>query len=484
MRLDNESCYTALRARDVRFDGLFYVGVRTTGVYCRPVCPARLPARDRCTFFRSAAEAEAAGYRACFRCRPELAPGHADVDARSRLARSAAARIEAGYLNGRSLEALSADLHVTSRHLRRTMEQELGISPVALAQTVRLGLAKRLLHDADMPLADVAFAAGFSSVRRFNALFHEQFGRPPSAVRRDHGDVRPADGITLRLDYRPPIEWDALLAFLRGRAIAGVDLVGEHEYRRTVAIGGRTGWIAVTRDPARPALRAVVSSSLARVLMDVAARLRALFDLDARPDVIAATLRQDRGLSRGVSAHPGLRVPGAFDPFELGVRAILGQQVSVAAATTLGGRLARTLGRPVGGMPDGLTHVFPAAVELAGARAAELQALGLTGQRARTVLAFARAVADGRVDLAPGSDAEAAVGSLQEIPGIGPWTAHYIVMRALKWPDAFPAADLVVRRQLGVTAARDAEARAEGWRPWRAYGVMHLWRQAAQTQGD
>ena len=473
--MDPAACYQALCARDSRFDGIFYVGVETTGVYCRPICPARTPARERCQFFARAAEAERAGFRACFRCRPELAPGLATVDSIPRLVRAAADRIEAGYLNERSADELARSLGVSSRHLRRAMQAELGASPVELAQTRRLALAKQLLHDTTLSLTDVALAAGFASVRRFNALFRQRFSRSPRALRRDVGAAGPGDFVALRLDYRPPFDWPALLAFLAARAIPGVEQVEHDEYRRSVAIGGCVGSLAVGHDSARHALRAQISLSLAPKLTEIVARLRSLFDLDARPSLVGEHLRRDPLLRPMVRARPGLRVPGAFDSFEMAVRAVLGQQISVRAATTLSGRLAARFGRPAPSSQAGPTLVFPPAEVLADASVADLRRLGLPEKRALTIVQLARAVAQRRVDLLDRSAPERVLAELRALPGIGAWTAQYLAMRALHWPDAFPAGDLAVRRALDVASERSAERRAERWRPWRAYAVMHLW---------
>ncbi len=471
-QLDPGACYRALLARDQRFDGMFYVGVSTTGVYCRPICPARTPGEKRCTFFRRAAEAERAGFRACFRCRPELAPGQAAVDSIPRLVAVATARIEAGYLNEHSLDELAAALGVSGRHLRRAMEAELGVSPVELAQSRRLALAKQLLADTRLPVTEVAFAAGFASVRRFNALVRARFGRPPSALRKGASGSR--DVIAVRLDYRPPLAWPELLAFLGGRAIPGVEHVEDGAYTRQIRIGKHRGSVSVGPGPHgdRAALEARVSLSLAPVLMDVVARLRALFDLDARPDVVGAQLGRDPLLAPLLRARPGLRVPGAFDGLELAIRAVLGQQVSVRAATTLSGRLAQSFG-----------GAFPDAATLAEAPLPAIQGLGLPVQRARTLLTLGRAVADGKVDLSRGADPATTIAALDELPGIGPWTAHYIAMRALRWPNAFPAGDLALRKVLGAPNTRAVEARAAGWQPWRAYAVLHLWSSLSAPTG-
>ncbi len=474
------TCYRALVARDHRFDGRFFVAVKTTGIYCRPICPARTPGEGRCEFHASAAEAEQAGFRACFRCRPELAPGLAPVDSVPRLVRLASARIQAGYLNEHSIEDLAGLVAVSARHLRRALEETLGVSPVELAQTRRLALAKQLLHDTALPLTEVAHHAGFASLRRFNALTRARWGRSPSSVRRSPLAGGARDAIALRLDCRPPFDWEALLDFLAARAIPGVEQVvaqgHSREYQRSARIAGHSGWIALSLESAPHVLRGRVSLSLAPKLMEVVARLRATFDLDARPEVIHGHLRADTVLRPLLAAHRGLRLPGAFDGFELGVRAILGQQVSVAGATTLSGRLVKRFGAPLlGGLP-GIDRLFPTAERLADLSLAELRTIGLPEARARTILKLAEAVASGALDLAAAaSDPERALVELQELPGIGPWTAHYVAMRALHWPNAFPADDLAIRRALRVTTSRAAEARATRWQPWRGYAAMHLW---------
>jgi AraC family transcriptional regulator of adaptative response / DNA-3-methyladenine glycosylase II len=501
LALDDDVCYAALVARDARFDGVFFVGVTTTGIYCRPVCTARVPGRARCTFHPSAALAERAGFRACFRCRPELAPGGGAAGARERagtvgaldgLVQAAVARIEAGALNEGSLAELAAELGVTDRHLRRAVQARLGVSPVELAQSRRLALAKRLLHDTRLTLAEVAHASGFGSVRRFNALFQSRFRRPPTALRRQlretvaaGHDPSPAvassaDGwLELRLDYRPPLQWRALLGFIAARAIPGVEAVVDGEYRRALRLGERRGQVRVRPHPrpGRAALVARVSPSLVGALMPLVARLRHLFDLDAHPGAIDAALARDRRLGPSVRRHPGLRVPGTLDGFEMAVRAVLGQQVSVRAATTLAGRLAAALGEPLDATFDAQLpqRLFPTAARVAGAALEDLTGLGLTRARAATVHALARAVAGGELRLDGVGALEPVLERLMALPGIGPWTAQVVAMRALRWPDAFPAGDLGLKKgAAGLSAAGLAE-RAAAWRPWRAYAVMHLW---------
>jgi AraC family transcriptional regulator of adaptative response / DNA-3-methyladenine glycosylase II len=478
MTLDPDACYRALLARDARFDGLFFVCVKTTGIYCRPVCRARTPGRDRCVFVRTAAEAEHAGFRACFRCRPELAPGAAPLDAVPRLVAATVARIDAGGLAENSLADLARALGVTDRHLRRAVRAELGVSPVELAQSRRLALARQLLAETALPVTEVAFASGFRSLRRFNAVFRARCGRAPSQIRRNVRRVQPADTLTLTLSYRPPYEWAAMLAYLAARAVPGVEQVDRDAavYLRTVRIGAHRGWLAVApADGGAHALRAEISLSLCRALVPLTARLRRLFDLDAHPRAIAAHLGADPRLAAHVEARPGLRLPGAFDGFEAAVRAIVGQQVSVAAATTLAGRLAAALGEPVRTPHAGLTRFAARPADVAAASDAALAALGLPLRRARTLRAVAQAVRARDLSFEPGAEPERLIEQLVAMTGIGPWTAHTLAMRALGWPDAFPESDLGLLKALGVASGRQARALAEPWRPWRAYGATHLW---------
>lgn len=469
-----------MSTRDRRFDGVFFVGVSTTGIYCRPICPARTPARARCTFYATPVLAEAAGYRACFRCRPELAPGTSEVDAVDSLVAQAARRIAEGGLNERSVEELAAELGVSARHLRRATESRLGVSPIDLAQSRRLALAKQLLQDTALPLTEIAFAAGFGSVRRFNAAFLDRMGKSPSEMRRVHAAESPAAGIVLRLDYRPPYDWHQLIGFLRARAIPGVEVVTADAYRRTLRIGAHAGTLEIRPIAERPSLALAVSPALAPALMPIVARVRRMFDLDARPDAIGAVLGRDPVLAPLVAARPGLRLPGAIDPFEAAIRALLGQQVSVAAATTLAGRFAAMFGTPHAGS-DGLASVFPTAAEIARATPAAIASIGLPAARASAIHGFAVALASGRFALE--GDLEAFVARAVELPGVGPWTAHYLAMRALHVPDAFPAADLGIKKALAA-APRECEARAEAWRPFRSYAVMHLWTALGESDAN
>jgi len=475
MTLDSATCYRALRARDARFDGRFFVAVSSTRIYCRPVCTVKPPRRENCRFYPSAAAAESGGYRPCLRCRPELAPGNASVDATSRLAQAAASLIEDRTLDGDGLDAIAARLGITDRHLRRAFGAEFGVSPVEFAQTQRLLLAKRLLTDTAMPVTEVAFASGFGSLRRFNALFKQRYRLQPSQLRKhmkSNGAVAP-DVLNFELSFRPPYDWPAVSAFLAARAISGVEAVEQGRYRRTarIPLEGKTylGWIEVAPSPGKPALRVTVSASLAKTLPPVLSRVKALMDLACNPVEVALALG---ALAKG---HPGLRVPGAFDGFEVAVRAILGQQVSVAAARTVAGRFAAAFGEPLDTPFASLGRIFPAAERIADLPYGRVARLGMPGARARTVLALARAVADGRLDLVPNADIDATLEKLRALPGVGEWTAQYIAMRALAWPDAFPHTDLGVMKALGKTRPADVLAAGEAWRPWRAYAVMHLW---------
>ena len=469
--------YRALISHDARFDGVFFVGVKTTGIYCRPICTAKTPGRDRCRFFASAALAERAGFRPCLRCRPELAPGHAPVDSARTIARAAAARIEAGALgNGDRLEDLAADLGMSSRQLRRSVRKELGVSPVELAQTNRLLLAKRLIAETQLPMVQVAFAAGFASVRRFNALFRRHYRLTPSTLRRSsQKNGATGDCLRLVLAYRPPFAWDALLQFLAARAIPGVECVTDGKYHRTVGIGEHRGWLSVSPVAQRNLLSVDLATALAPALPSILARLRNLFDLDARPDVISRQLALDSLLAPSVKHQPGLRVPGAFDSFELGMRAILGQQVSVRGASTLAGRFAVRFGEAIETPLACLNRLTPTAESLSAVRSTTLAGLGLPMARAESLRNLARAVVRHEIDLEPGSEPIAIIGRLMDLPGIGPWTAEYIAMRALRWPDAFPSGDLGLLKAARLKTARALEKSAEPWRPWRAYAAMHLW---------
>ncbi len=471
MLLDPDACFRAVRARDRRFDGRFFVAVSSTKIYCRPICPVRPPKRENMRFYASAAAAEGAGFRPCLRCRPERAPGWATIDAVSRLVGAAMAGIEEHALSSARVGELAASLGVSDRHLRRITESELGVSPIELAQTQRLLMAKRLLSETTLSQTDIAFASGFGSLRRFNALFKSRYGLSPRALR---GHPRAGLGLSCLLEFRPPLAWRNLLTYLRLRAIPGVESADETHYRRTVEIDGHRGWIAVSLAKSGSALTLEMSQSLAPVIGAVIARVKQLCDLGAVPDAVGALLSQDPGLNRIVQHLPGLRVPGAFDGFELGVRAVLGQQVSVKAATTLAGRWARAFGEKIATPYAELNRLTPTWKRMVDVAAADIAALGVVGSRARCVVELVRAVAGRRVTLAYAANVEDQIDALLRLPGIGPWTAQYIAMRALHWPDAFPGTDLMLLRAANATP-KELHARAECWRPWRAYATHYLW---------
>lgn len=479
MELDATRCYRALRTRDRRFDGRFFVAVTTTGIYCRPVCPARTPKAANVRFYRCAAAAEEAGFRPCLRCRPETAPGTPAWNGTPAVVERALRLLSRGALDENGVEPLAARLGIGARHLRRLFDRHLGAGPLAVARTERVHFARRLLDETDLPMTRIAQAAGFRSIRQFNHAFRQIFRRPPTAVRRLAGGAAArADGYSLRLAYREPFAWDALLGFLAARAIPGVETVEDGAYRRTIAIGGEIGTLAARHE--RRALRLDVCLAHPQGLFQVVARARRLLDVDADPVRIASELRHDPLLAPQLARRPGLRIPGAWDAFECAVRAIVGQQVSVRAATTVTGRIARAFGRPIGGPDARLTHVFP---EPAALRDAPLETLGLIAARARAVRALATAVDDGALALDGTRPVEEVAARLRALPGVGEWTVQYLLLRALGEPDAFPAGDLGLRRAAGdgggLLSERALAARAETWRPWRAYAALHLWTERA-----
>lgn len=479
-------CDRARRARDSRFDGRFFIAVLTTGIYCRPICPSPTARRENVRFYGSVGEAVAAGFRPCLRCRPETAPGTAAWTGTLATVTRALRLIAQGTVQRQGVAGLSQRLGVSARHLHRLFRLHLGTSPLAVAKTWRLNFARELIAGTDLPMSRVALRSGFRTVRRFNDSIRRLYGRPPTALRRLPPLEWPArqDAYVLRLPYRPPFDWDSLLAFLAARAIPGVEEVVSGAYRRCFSQDGRHGILEVRNDRGLQVLEVHVRSAEPASLLPIATRLRSLFDLGADTVTIAEHLGSDPLLKPLVKRYPGLRVPGAWDGFELAVRAILGQQVSVAAASTLAGRLARRFGEPLS-VPDtggrgGLAVTFPSARDLAVALLT-----GLPRMRAEAITSLARACLSGQVTLA-GSD-EAAVANLKRVRGIGEWTAQYIALRALGHPDAFPASDLILLRaarrggRLTETALLE---RAEGWRPWRAYAAIYLWRSAALLTAD
>ena len=491
----DEGRYLAVLARDARFDGHFFTAVTSTGIYCRPVCAVRAPRRENCRFFVLAAQAESAGFRPCLRCRPEVAPQAlvwSVQDASNILVQQAVRLLDAPDLwpaptapgeGSATVARLAARLGVSDRHLRRIFEAALGVSPLQYLQTRRLLTAKQLLTDTPMPVTQVALASGFASVRRFNAAFSGHYGLNPTQLRRSGTTAGAQSTSTLRLAWRPPLDVPALLAFFERRQFHGVEWVVPQEatLRRTVRLpasctgltGETTGWFSARFDTARHQVLLQTSDSLYPVLPLVIRRVRAMLDLDADPAAINAVLH----------AHfpqgDGLRVPGAFDGFELAVRAVLGQQITVAASRTLGQRLVERLGEPIETPWPGLNRLFPTAATLAAADGDTLGQLGIVRQRQAAIVALARAVEGGTLALHAGADVASTTAALCALPGIGDWTAQYIAMRVLRWPDAFPAGDVALHKALGVQGhknpARAAAEASQAWRPWRSYAVLRAW---------
>ena len=471
MVLNANSCYRAVKSRDARFDGRFFTAVVTTGIYCRPVCPARTPLRKNVRFYACAAAAEAAGFRPCRRCRPETAPGTPSWLGTSATVSRAVRLIEGGAMADAPVSALAARLGLGERQLRRLFDEHLGASPQALEASRRLRLARLLLDSTALPMIEVAGQCGFGSVRQFNASLRAAFGRTPSELRRGQRSRDPRC-IVVRLAFRPPLDWPALLAFLALRSVPGIEEVTGETYRRAL----RGGVLAVSLDPSGRALQLSVPNERTAELPDVIRRVRRLFDLDADPLAIAACLKGSALLARSVRSHPGLRVPGSWDPFEMAVRAILGQQISVRGATTLCGRLVRQLGEALG-LPGDLAWAFPSPARLA---EADLSKIGLPRSRAEGLRSLGRAAMDEPRLFEPGRALEEVLYRLQRLPGIGPWTAHYLAMRAFGEPDAFPSGDLGLRQAAGNVPPGRLEALAEAWRPWRAYATLHLWTQHSE----
>jgi AraC family transcriptional regulator, regulatory protein of adaptative response / DNA-3-methyladenine glycosylase II len=486
--------YLALKARDARFDGRFFTGVTSTGIYCRPVCKVRTPKQENCRFYGLASQAEAAGFRPCMRCRPELAPSAllADQgahwsrqDASAILARQAAQLLDTTQQwteTTPSMGQVAERLGVSERHMRRIFETHWGVSPLQYLQTRRLLTAKQLLTDTRLPVAQVAMLSGFDSVRRFNTVFAAQYRLQPRALRKAAGTPNTHTSLQLKAAFRPPLDATALLQFFANRSLAGIEKVdvAQRTLARTLALDWagalHTGWVQLRIDEARCEVRVQISESLAQALPLVMARIRALLDLDADPNAIHAVLHTSFPRSAG------LRVPGTLDGFELAVRAVLGQQITVQAARTLGARLVQRFGAGLESPVAGLSHLFPTPQALRHASDDDLGQLGIVRQRQQAIRALAAAVADGQLTLNPSADVARTVAALEALPGCGPWTAQYITMRALRWPDAFPAGDVALQKALGVRdakrpaqAARAAEQASQAWRPWRSYATVRTW---------
>ena len=473
MALDWQTCSRARLTRDARFDGKFYIGVLTSGVYCRPICPARTAKEENVRYYSTAAAAAEAGFRPCLRCRPECCPGTpAWLGTPSTVARALRLIGETGLEDG-GVELLAERLGVGSRHLRRLFLRHLGATPSAVAQTRRLHFAKKLIDETHLPMFQIAEASGFGCVRRFNASIQKVYSRTPTQIRKiaRQRAVQPQDQYVFRLRFRPPYDWNSMLTYLAARATPGVECVDGNSYRRTISWQGNHGYFEASVDESNVCLVVRVQFGDPRSLFFIVERIRSMFDLNADWTSIVRSLRGDRVLATLVEAAPGKRVPGCWNGFELAVRAILGQQVSVKGATTLAGRIASTFGQSFSPAPE-LTHLFPTPAVLA---EADLSRIGLTTARAATIRAFAKAVHQGRINFEGIIDTQNFLADLVQIPGIGEWTAQYVAMRALGEPDALPTGDLGLLRALGLANSKELAKRSEAWRPWRAYAAMYLW---------
>ena len=489
-----EICERARLARDSRFDGRFFVGVLTTGIYCRPICPAVAPKSENVSFYPSAAAASEAGYRPCLRCRPECAPGTPAWGGSSTTVRRGLKLIAGGALDDGDVGQLSDRLGVTSRHLRRLFTKHLGASPLAVAHTQRLHFAKRLIDETALSMGHISSAAGYGSIRRFNDTFKKTYGRTPRELRKfgnGSKDSGNAATLSVRLPYREPFSWPAMLEFFAGRATPGVESVTGSSYQRTISVAGKHGVIAVSPQKKSACLTLTLTCVDTGALFEIVQRSREVFDLDAPIDEITTTLKRDETLKRLVGKSPGIRVPGAWDGFELTIRAILGQQISVKAATTIAGRIADRYGEKLSlsfeATNTGLSRIFPSAERLMRARFSNI---GLVRSRADTIRRAAAAVVGGDLIFDAAQEPEDFCRSLTAIKGVGDWTAQYVAMRVLKNPDAFPSTDLGLLKALGSTANQTGNAtpadllrRGESWRPWRAYAALLLWSSLASSGG-
>ena len=479
---DHRVCEQARLSRDARFDGLFFTAVTSTRIYCRPVCPAPSPKPSNVRYYANAAAAEADGYRPCLRCRPELAPGHPAWHRGEHVVGRALALIDGGALADDSLDALATRVGLGTRQLRRLFVEHLGAPPLSVHTTRRLLFAKQLLTETALPVTEVALASGFGSLRRFNAAFVQANRIAPRELRRQPRAASHGDALALRLSYRPPYDFGGVLDFLRTRALPGIEQVDAHAYARVFGPADAPGWLRLSAWPGdEHALKLELHCPQPARLLPLVTRLRRMFDLDAEPRAIAATLGAGGVLAPLLRKRPGLRLPGGWDGFEIAVRAVLGQQVSVAAARTLAARIVQRWGEPLATpILPGLDRLFPPPERLA---KADLREVGVINTRAETIRGIARALLDGRADFRAEQPLEEFVARWTALPGIGEWTAHYMAMRALSHPDAFPAADLILRRAAGgggdELSTRSLSAMAQAWRPWRAYAVMHLWRSVA-----
>ncbi len=482
LSLDARALDRARISRDPRFDGKFFIGVKTTGIYCRPICPSRTSNSRNVCYYATAAAAAEAGFRPCLRCRPEAAPGTPAWQGTSAVVRRALRLIDEGFLDGASIDDLANKLGLGSRHLRRLFMQHVGASPISFAQTRRLQFAKRLLDETNLPVTEIALAAGFGSLRRFNTAFRQNYGRAPRELRKNlraHTATDVEDEVILRIAFRPPYDWEQVRDFLAAHAIPGVERVDEHGYSRTLRGDVGPSIICVRPLNGEDALELRVQGAVPAALFQISLAARRVFDTSADPALTTFAFRSDALLGPLVARRPGLRIPGAWDPFECTVCAVLAQDVGIASGRTLAGRIVDRMGQRIKNPGAGLTSLFPTPTALANA---DLNGLGLPKARVATLQELARSVIKGELDF--GESTKCTVTALSKLPGIGPSTAEYVALRALGEPDAFPAHDSDLRQVVGIArplSALELEARAEAWRPWRSYAALHLWSAIADS---
>ncbi len=484
--LDRGALDRARLSRDARFDGRFFIAVTSTGIYCRPICPSPTSKNTNVRYYATAAAAAEAGFRPCLRCRPEAAPGTPGWLGTSAVVRRALRLIQEGALDEISVDELAARIGIGARHLHRLFTKYLGASPIAVAQTRRLHFAKRLLDETDLPITQIALASGFGSLRRFNYTFQQTYNRAPRDIRRQRrGGIAAADAdeVVLRLAFRPPYDWQQVRDFLAARAVPGVERVDERGYARTVKSETGHAIVSIRALDRDAALELRVRGAAPTMLFQISSTARRMFDLAADPARIAAAFKMDELLAPLVKRRPGLRIPGAWDAFECAVRALLGEHVDTAAARALAARLVARSGKPMSETVDGLTHFFPTPQALA---TVDLGGIGLTASRAAAIRALACATCEGKVDFDAG--VEEVMAALASLAGFDDGAAQYVALCALGEPDAFPRADLIVRRMAGsqrkLLTVRELDARTEAWRPWRGYALIHLWQAAAHEHSQ
>jgi AraC family transcriptional regulator of adaptative response / DNA-3-methyladenine glycosylase II len=482
MNLDREMCSRARLARDARFDGRFYIAVLSTRIYCRPICPSRTSKEENVRYYPTAAAAAEAGFRPCLRCRPECSPGTpASFGTSNTVSRALRLIGETGLEEG-GVELLAERLGIGSRHLRRLFLRYLGATPSAVAQTRRLQFAKKLIDESTLPMTEIAFAAGFGCIRRFNDTIRKTYRRTPTQIRslarQQPSAVERANQYLFRLQFRPPFAWSSMLHFLAPRTTPGVEVVEAGTYRRSISLNGTHGSVEVSQDEPSHSLLIRLDFADPRSLFAIIERIRAMFDLNADWAAIVQTLRTDPALAPHLDRDPGLRVPGCWNAFELAAIEILNQRTTRQNAFSIAGKIVATLGTPLSGV-SGITHVFPTPDVLADA---SLPRIAVPTEKAQTIRSLSRAVCDGRIKFQLNADSDALLASLAEVPGLDTGTAQYIVMRALREPDSFPSADLDLIRGFNLKNSRELEKRSEAWRPWRSYAAMYLWNMARPSR--